>query len=237
MANQKFRLILVDDHPALRESIAAAVEDFYPKRLEVVAQCGDGNGAVEQSKKLKPDLVLLDLGLPGKNGIQVLAEIRATCPATRLIVFSMHDDQAHVVDAVRAGADDYLFKGLMGAKEVVDHVAQWLERESEQPDRVRTHVFAALRGVTANRVARGLPALTNTEIRVLGLAGFRGLSMKEIAQVMSGEGSALSERTVRKHLENTYEKLGAHNQAHAVCLAIKLGILSAESAEPAEENG
>lgn len=237
MANRKFRLILVDDHPALRESIAAAVTDFYPRRLEVVAQCGDGNSAVVQAKKLRPDLVVLDLGLPGKNGLHVLAELRAACPSMRLIVFSMHEDQAHVVDAVRAGADDYLFKGTMGAKEVVDHVAQWLERESEKPDRVRDHVFAALRGTTAERVARGLPALTETEIRVLGLAGFRGLSMKEIAKVLSKEGSALSERTIRKHLENAYEKLGAHNQAHAVCLAIKLGILSADSAEPAEENG
>ncbi|MBK8575763.1 MAG: response regulator transcription factor [Elusimicrobia bacterium] len=232
MVNQKFRLILVDDHPAMRESIAAAVADFYPRRLDVVAQCGDGLSAVEQAKKHGPDLVLLDLGLPGKNGLQALAEICSACPATRLIVFSMHDDQAHVVDAIRAGADDYLFKGQMGAKEVVDHVAHWLERESEKPDRVRGHVFSALRGLAVDRVARGLPSLTETEIRVLGLAGFRGLSMKEIAKELSG-----SERTIRKHLENTYEKLGARNQAHAVCLAIKLGILSAESAELEEENG
>jgi DNA-binding NarL/FixJ family response regulator len=234
--HQKYRLILVDDHPAMRESIAAAVEDFYPRRLEVVAQCGDGISAVEQAKRARPELVLLDLGLPGKHGLQVLSEIRAACPGVRLIVFSMHDDQAHVVDAVRAGADDYLFKGSLGAKEVVDHVAQWLERESEKPDRLRNHVFAALRGLVADRVARGLPSLTPTEIRVLELAAFQGLSMKEIAQVLSGERESLSERTVRKHLENTYEKLGARNQAHAVCLAIKLGILSAESAESVERN-
>jgi DNA-binding NarL/FixJ family response regulator len=173
--HQKYRLILVDDHPAMRESIAAAVEDFYPRRLEVVAQCGDGISAVEQAKRARPELVLLDLGLPGKHGLQVLSEIRAACPGVRLIVFSMHDDQAHVVDAVRAGADDYLFKGSLGAKEVVDHVAQWLERESEKPDRLRNHVFAALRGLVADRVARGLPSLTPTEIRGVGIGGLSGV--------------------------------------------------------------
>lgn len=231
----KFRLLLVDDHPALRESIAAAAQDFYPKRLDIVGQCGDGISAVDEAQKLRPDIVLLDLGLPGKNGVQVLAEIRSVCPSTRLVVFSMHDDQSHVVEAIRAGADDYLFKGLLGAKEVVDHLVHWMERESSKPDRVRTHIFSALRGVAADRVARGVPVLTETELRVLGLAAFQGMSVKEMAKLLREETTSLSARTVRKHLENSYEKLGARNQAHAVCLAIKFGLLSAERAEAGDD--
>lgn len=228
----KFRLLLVDDHPALRESIAAAAQDYYPRRLDVVGQCGDGITAVEQAKNFSPDVVLLDLGLPGKEGIQVLSEIRSACPSTRLVVFSMHDDQFHVVEAIRAGADDYLFKGLFGAKEVVDHLVQWMERESQRPDRVKNHVFSALRGLAADRVARGIPVLTETELRVLGLAAFQGLSAKEMAKLLRQGTPSLSARTIRKHLENSYEKLGARNQAHAVCLAIHYGLLSADRAEP-----
>ena len=236
MRNQKCRLILVDDHPAMRESILSAAADFYPDRLAVVAQCGDGVSAVELVKKWRPDLVLLDLGLPGMNGLRVLAEIRIVCPTTRVIVFSMHDDQSHVVDAIRAGADDYLFKGVHSAREVVDHLVGWVDREAEKPDRVRSHVFAALRGIAADRVARGVPSLTEMEVQVLKLAAFQGLSMKEIAKVLGQTRDGFSERTVRKHLENSYGKLGARNQAHAVCLAVKFGILSAESAESAEDN-
>lgn|GEM_PF-1790109 len=230
---KRYRILLVDDHPALRESIAAAVRDFRPDQLEVAGQCGDGVAALELVKRHKPDLVVLDLGLPRLGGVQAIPEIKKLVPGIVVLVFSMYDDQAHVVEAIRAGADDYLFKQDATPAVVVDHILRSLESRLEVQDKLHRRLFTALRQAEGDRLSTGLPRLTGAELEVLKRAAYQGLSMKEIARELGGAGGPLSELTVRKHFENIYEKLGAQSQSHAVCLAIKFGILSSDPAEPA----
>jgi DNA-binding NarL/FixJ family response regulator len=233
MAKKRYKIVLTDDHPAMRESIADAILDRHADRLEVVAQAGDGMAAIEQVKKHRPDLIVLDIGLPRLDGIQALREIKRISKDTVVVVVSMYDDQAHVVEAIRAGADDYLFKHEALPEDIVKHVLAALDKASGS-DRLHEKLFTALRDIDEDKLNLGVTKLTAAELEVLKLAAHRGHSMKEIARVLSGEERALSELTVRKHFEHIYDKLGAQSQAHAVCLAVKHGFISCDAAEPAQ---
>jgi two-component system NarL family response regulator len=231
-ARRRYRIALADDHPALRESVAAAVEAFHRDAMEVVAQAGDGVAALEQARRLRPDLLVLDLGMPRLGGLEALREIKRSCPETMVLVFSMYDDQAHVVEAIRAGADDYLFKAQARPADVANHIRRALEKRLAAQDGLHERLLSAIRQMNPDDVARGVIRLTGAELEILREAAHHGRSMKEIAQTLSGPDRTLSEHTVRKHLEHAYEKLGARSQAHAVCLAVKYGIISSEPAEP-----
>jgi two-component system, NarL family, response regulator len=220
---KRFRIVLADDHPAIRESIAAAIQDNHADRLEVVAQAGDGVSALEEVRRHKPDLVVLDIGLPRMDGTQVLREIKRFNLETLVLVFSMYEDQAHVVEAIRCGADDYLFKQEARPGDVALHILRALEK-----DRLHERLFSALRRMDPDRLDLGLAELTPAELDVLKWAAHRGYSMKEIARAHGG----VSELTVRKHFERIYAKLGARNQAHAVSLAVKYGLIDPDLAEP-----
>jgi len=227
-----YKVILADDHPALRESIAAAIDDFGENQVKVVAQAGDGVTVLDEVKKHKPDLVVLDLGLPRLDGIQVIREIKKYNEKTIVLVFSMYDDQAHVVEAIRAGAEDYLFKHDATPEEVVNHILRALEKGLIVQDKLHDRLFRSLRQIDKEKLDLGLPKLTGAELEVLKLAAYKGFSMKEIAKELGGKDGKLSELTVRKHFEHIYEKLGAQGQAQAVCLAVKYGLISSDPAEP-----
>jgi DNA-binding NarL/FixJ family response regulator len=232
MARKRYAILIADDHPAMRESIASAVEDDHSDKIEVVAQAADGAAAVEEALKRRPDLVVLDIGLPRLDGIQALRKIKAALPETVVLIFSMYDDRAHVIEAIRAGADDYLFKQESRPSEVAEHILRALEKKLALQDKLHERLFTVLRGVDAQHLDLGLTPLTGAELEVLRLAAHKGWSMKEIARELSGKDRSVSELTVRKHFEHIYEKLGAQGQAHAGCLAIKHGLISADPAEP-----
>lgn len=238
MTKKKFRVLLVDDHPAMRESVADAIADYHPGSLEVVGQAGDGVSAVELTRKQRPDVVVLDLGLPRMEGVRVVREIKKINKGILIVVVSMYDDQAHVVEAIRAGADDYLFKQEAKPSEIAEHILKSLEKTLPVQDRLHSRLFTALRQIDEKSLDLGVTKLTEAELAVLQRAAFRGLSMKAIAQASTErDARGLSELTVRKHFEHIYQKLGAQSQAHAVCLAIKYGFISPDGAEPAPEAG
>jgi DNA-binding NarL/FixJ family response regulator len=228
----KRKIILADDHPLLRESVAAYIDDRVPDRLDVVAQVGDGAALVESVKKFDPDVVLVDIGMPRLDGISAVRQLKSIKPGLIALVFSMFEDQAHVVEAIRAGADDYLFKKEATVEAVVGAILRAVGDRPPPRDLLRDRLLQAVRRADQDKLDMGLTRLTGMELEVLKQVAHRGRSMKEIAEVLSGEGSSLSEHTVRKHLEHVYEKLGAQGQAHAVCLAVKYGFISPDEAEP-----
>lgn len=231
-----YRVILADDHPLLRESIATYIEDNAKDQISVVAQVGDGQSAVDMVAKHKPDLVLLDIHMPRLDGISALRLIKQASPDTLVLMLSMYEDQAHVVEAIRAGADDYLFKKNATSAHITNHMLSALGGELPVQDAMHKSLFQAIRGGQEGSMDTGLSKLTGAELEVLRRVAHKGLSMKEIAEELGGKEGKLSEHTVRKHLEHIYEKLGASGQAHAVALAIKLGFISAEDAEPSRDN-
>lgn len=232
MDKKVYRIILADDHPLMRESIATYIEDHFQDQLKVVAQAGDGVAAIEAVERHNPDLALIDLGMPRLDGVSAVRKIKALKPGVQVVVFSMYEDQSHVVESIRAGADDYLFKKDATAAAVVGHLLRILGGSLPPQDTLRRRLFQAVRGANDDEVDTGFTKLTGAELEVIKLAAHRGFTMKEIAEHLGEKGGGPSENTVRKHLEHIYEKLGARGQTHAVCLAIKYGLITADGAEP-----
>jgi len=232
MARKKHKIILADDHPFMLEAIVSRIEDHFQDRLEVVARATDGLMAVQEVKKHSPDLILMDLGMPRMDGIQAIREIRKFREDMIVLVFSMYDDQAHILQAIQAGADDYLFKKEASGKDIVNHILRALGGELGQ-DRLRRTVFSALRDTDEENLNAGITKLTGMELEIIRLAAHKGLSMKEIAGALEGKERKISENTIKNHLNHIYEKLGARNQAHAVSLAVKYSLIDPEETESA----
>lgn len=227
-----YRVVIADDHPAMREAVGDALADLPGRRVVVVGHAADGCEAVDLVERLTPDALVLDVGLPRLDGLAVLRRVKAMTPAPFVMVLSMYDDQAHVVAAVRAGADDYLFKHEARPRAVAGRLLEALDRPSASGDSLRDRLFLALRGAEEKDIHWGISRLTSAELEVLSLAAQQGLSMKEIATALSRPDRPLTEPTVRKHFEHIYEKLGASSQAHAVALAIKHGFIRPDEASP-----
>ncbi|MBK8576204.1 MAG: response regulator transcription factor [Elusimicrobia bacterium] len=229
------KLLLVDDHRLMRESLITYVEDHCKGQLTVVAQAGDGVAAIEAVRKHRPTVALVDIGLPLMDGITAIREMKKIHPSLIVVVFSTFEDQAHVVSAIRAGADDYIFKKDASAAQVVGNILRAVGGSAPAPNTLQNRLFTAIRGAEPDQLV-GITPLTGAELEVLKLAANHGYSMKEIAQSLGGKQRSLSENTIRKHLTHIYEKLGARNQAHAIALAIKTGIITAQDASPADSS-
>lgn len=225
-------MLLVDDHPLMRESLVTYIEDHCKGQLTVVAQAGDGVAAIEAVKKHRPTVALVDIGLPLMDGITAIREMKKIHPALVVLVFSTFEDQGHVVSAIRSGADDYIFKKDATAAQVVGNIFRAVGGAAPAAKTLQNRLFTAIRGADPEKLDFGITPLTGAELEVIKLAAHSGYSMKEMAQKLGGEQGALSENTVRKHLTHAYEKLGARNQSHAVALAIKSGLISADEASP-----
>ncbi|HET6937284.1 MAG TPA: response regulator transcription factor [Nocardioides sp.] len=205
------RVLVVDDHPMYREGIAAAIGAL--PGAEVVGQAADGEEAVRLSAELAPDVVLMDVSMPGLNGIDATARISAEQPDVAVLVLTMLEGDESVVAALRAGARGYLVKGADRAEiaTALDAVARGQA------------VFG--RGVAASVVGRivdpprprggstRFPDLTERELEILDLLGL-GLTNKAIAQRLF-----LSEKTVRNHVSNVLAKTGAADRSEAGELA------------------
>lgn len=228
----KRKIVLVDDHPLVRDSVVMFIEENYSKTLEVVGQAGDGVTAVELVSKLKPDLVLLDVQLPRMDGLTVVRRIKHLFPGIIVLILSMFEDRAHVIEAVHAGADDYIFKNGAGVPLIVSHILQALDGHLPARTPIQQHLMETIRQSDERGLGLGLGKLTGVELEVIRLAAQKGLTMKEIAAELGGREGPLSENTIKKHLEHIYDKLGARNQTHAASLAIKHGLISMDEVEP-----
>ena len=209
MSEEKIRILVVDDHPVVREGLIAILgtqQDF-----DVVGQAGDGEEVLGQVASLRPDILLLDLEMPGVDGVETLRRLRASDAEVRAIVFTVFDTDERILSAVKAGARGYLLKGapreeIFNALRVVHQGGSLL-----QPivaSKLMDHIDSG-----------GPDALTPRELEVLGLmAG--GLLNKEIADKLS-----ITERTVKFHVSSVLAKLGVGNRTEAVSVAVKKGLI------------
>jgi DNA-binding NarL/FixJ family response regulator len=213
------RIMLVDDHPLVREGvrhILAAAD------LPVVAEAGNVEEALEQAARTRPDLLVLDLSLPGGGGLELARRIREQLPDVRILVLSVHDHPEYVLGAVRAGANGYLRKDSSPAelREAIRAVARG---ESFFSPAVARQLSAAVRGESAREDRRRqLDRLTPREREVLtGIA--RGGTSKEIAQALG-----LSPRTVESYRESLMRKLEIRSVAGLTRFALETGLLGKE---------
>lgn len=214
------RVMVVDDHPMWRDAVA---RDLAESGFDVVATAGDGDQAVRRARAVTPDVLVLDLNLPGKPGVQVCKEVVGADPKLRVLVLSASGEHADVLEAVKSGATGYLLKSA-STEELRDAV-----RRTAVGDPVFTPGLAGLVLGEYRRLASepapaaggdepGAPRLTDRETEVLRLVA-KGLSYKQIAERL-----VISHRTVQNHVQNTLGKLQLHNRVELVRYAIERGL-------------
>jgi two-component system, NarL family, response regulator LiaR len=203
------RVVLADDHALVREGTAELLE--RAGGIRVVGQAADGVEAVRLVQTLRPDVLLLDLALPGLDGLEVARRTRATSPSTAVVALTAHDEQAYVLAMLEVGATGYLSKASRG-QEVVQAV-----RAAAAGETVFSPTIASSVKQRALGVGGRLASLTPRELDVLRAAA-RGLGNKQI-----GAELGLSARTVQTHLTSVFAKLGVSSRTEAILLALREG--------------
>ena len=219
---KKVTVLIADDQTLFREGIKDVLTG--EKWIEVVGEAADGVEAVAQAKKLRPDVVLMDIKLPKLDGINATRQIRQTCPEVNVLMLSSFEDEAHVLDAIQAGANGYLSK-MLPAAELVNSIKTFTSEGLMIPQQL-------MHGLR-KRGDGGMPTqatLTKTEIKVMDYLG-KGLSNKELAKELD-----CSVKTIKNHLNSAFHKLGVSSRTEAVVKAIEKGLISSEGTVIPEED-
>ncbi len=212
-----FDVLLVDDHKIMRDGIRAILgrtEEFH-----VVGEAENGSDAVQSVKRLRPDLVLLDLGLPGLNGVETTAEILRHHPDCKIVILSMYDDENSVVSAIRSGARAFILKkasdtDLLEALRMVARGGAYLSPQVS--DRLLTRIQKG--DLESRQAPAALEVLSPRELQVLRMVA-EGKTSKEIAVMLD-----LREQTVRSYRKTMMKKLGVNNVAGLTQLALSTGL-------------
>ncbi|MBI3298507.1 MAG: response regulator transcription factor [Elusimicrobia bacterium] len=219
VAKKKITVLLADDQTLFREGIKDLLE--AEKEISVIGEAVDGQDVVRMAKKLKPDVILMDIKLPHLDGISATRQLRTDMPSTNILILSSFEDEAHVLEAIQAGANGYLSK-MLPASELVRALKTFATDGVMIPQSVMGKLLQGLRSKGAGGPDAHLTALTKTEIKVLSYLG-RGLSNKEIAAQLG-----CSVKTVKNHLNSIFQKLNVSNRTEAVVKGIETGLISAE---------
>lgn len=204
-SSTKIRLLLVDDHIVLRMGLVSATSG--EPDMEVVAEAENGIDAIEAYRKHRPDVVVLDLRMPKKGGIETIQSLRDEFPAARILVFSNYASGAEVYAALTSGACGFVVKDMA------------LERLLEAIRLVHQGEHYIPAEISARITVRVTSHLTPREVEVLGLVA-KGLSNKEV-----GAALHLVEGTVKVHLTSILAKLGVSDRTQAILAAVKRGII------------
>ena len=213
-------VLIADDHTLLRQGIRMVLE--LEPDIKIVGEASDGEEALEQVALLKPDILLLDMNMPKKNGLEVAKTLSSQKITTRVIILTIHDDMNYVVETVKAGAAGYLLKDIdsgmlvsairrvhQGEPFMYPSLVQdmFKKKETQVSPKVQRYAFQTQSGKADHLTAR--------EIEVLQLIG-QGMSNNQIAQKLF-----LSEKTVKNHLTNIFRKINVNDRTQAVLYAIK----------------
>lgn len=202
------RVLVADDHPIVRSGIVALLQTAQD--VEVVGEATTGAEAVELATRLKPDLVLMDLRMPGMNGDEATAKILATTPDVRILILTTYESDDSILTAIEAGASGYLLKAAP-QEEILAGVRSVARGE--------VALAPSIAALLVKRVKTPVPTLSPRETEVLRLVS-AGHSNPSIAAELF-----LSEATVKTHLLHVFEKLGVSDRTRAVTRAMELGLL------------
>jgi DNA-binding NarL/FixJ family response regulator len=202
----RIRVMIADDHPVVREGFAAMIET--EPDMAVVGQARSGEEAIELFQRLRPDVTLMDLRMPGMGGVEAIRELRREFPASRLIVLTTYDGDEDIYRAIEAGAQAYLLKDML-CEEILGAVRAVHAGQRRIPPAVGTRLAERMAGMT----------LSERERQVLEFVA-TGKSNKEIAAALE-----ITEATVKGHMTNILGKLGVTDRTQAVITALRRGLV------------
>ena len=208
------QVFLVDDHTIVRDGLAAVIKSH--RNIHVVGMASDGVEALKQVKELKPDVVLMDISMPNLNGIEATKKIIESCPNTRVIILSMHNDPERIYRSLKAGAKGYLLKESAGP-EVIQAIRQVHKGGSYMSPKVADNFLDQKSG---NSVFRSLELLSAREMETLQMV-VDGKSSAQISKELN-----LSKKTIETYRSRIMEKLGIHDLPGLVKYAIQQGLTS-----------
>jgi DNA-binding NarL/FixJ family response regulator len=213
-----YTILLVDDHKIFRDGLKSLLE--RREEFQVIGEADTGSDAVQFCKKNRPDMVLMDIGLPGLNGIEATSEITRHCPETKVVILSMYNDDGSVVGAIRAGARAFVLKSAT-SEDLLDALRTVAKGGFYLCPEVASRVQARIqRGDLEPRTGSSvLDVLSPRELQVLRLVA-EGKTSKEIAAILD-----LGLQTVRSYRKTMMKKVGANNVAGLTQLALASGLM------------
>ena len=216
--SERIRVLVADDHVLYRrglEMVLGAEDD-----IEIVGEAGDGTEAVARAVDLLPDVVLMDVRMPRRSGIEACSDIKSAVPSAKIVMLTISDEESDLFEAVRAGANGYLLKDVPG-----EDIAEGIRAVVGGQSLISPSMAGALLAEFTELSKRSaeprvpVPRLTERELEVLRLVA-RGMANKDIATTLF-----ISENTVKNHVRNILEKLQLHSRMEAVVYAVREKIL------------
>jgi two-component system NarL family response regulator len=217
--DERLRVLIVDDHALFRRGLQMVLRQ--EEDIDVVGEAGDGHEAVEKAQELMPDVVLMDVRMPGQSGIKATEQIKDAIPHAKILMLTISDEEADLYDAIKAGASGYLLKEI-SIDEVADAVRSvWAGQSRISPSMASKLLseFAAMSKRADERQQLPAPRLTDREMEVLKLVA-QGMNNRDIAKELF-----ISENTVKNHIRNILEKLHLHSRMEAVVYAVREKLL------------
>jgi two-component system, NarL family, response regulator DegU len=219
---EPIKVLIADDHRVVREGLAAILRT--KENLEVVGEAQDGQEAVEKTRSLLPDVILMDVSMPRMGGVEATRVIKREFPHIGIIALTMYEEQQYIFDLVRAGATGYLLKDS-DSSQIVQAIRSVYRGDSLIHPAVASKILAEFSLMAQKKGKKSAWVehdLTEREITVLKLVA-DGKTNKEIANVLD-----LSEKTVKNHVRNIFHKLQVYDRTQAAILAIRKGLIELE---------
>jgi DNA-binding NarL/FixJ family response regulator len=218
MTDESIRLLLVDDHAVVRKGLSALLST--PRfGINVVGEAADGFEAVAQASALKPDVILLDLVMPRKGGLEAIGDIKADNPKVRILVLTSFSEDEDIIAAIQGGAEGYLLKDC-SPDELVDAIHSVHKGRFSISAEMVQKVMASTAAKEQTADHSQEPRLTQREKEVLRYLA-QGLPNQEIAEILN-----ISPLTVRSHVRNLLRKLNVSNRTQAALYAVEVGLVS-----------
>ncbi|MCC7129401.1 MAG: hypothetical protein B6D39_13030 [Anaerolineae bacterium UTCFX2] len=210
------RVLIADDHALFRDGIISLLT---AADHQVIGQAGDGDEAVKAAIELKPDLVLMDIDMPGLDGLEALKKIKEHNPLVRVVMLTVSDNDEYIVAAIKTGANGYLLKDL-SSKDFLECIQELEQGNLAVTRKTATQLISRFQNLLQECDSEK-EVLTAREVEILELVG-NGSTTGEIAKTLY-----ISENTVKYHVRNILQKLHASNRAEAISRAVQKGLIEA----------